>query len=92
MELTHISASKQMRWIGLVEIFNETLAGEWHSGSCTNHEAKSGCDTQEEAEKFCKTVEERYAKYTHTKYRISSCVLCYDEANSKNVEKFFRYL
>jgi hypothetical protein len=89
-----------MKWLALVKIFDRQMSGQWHSGSCDSYKSKFGLESREQAEEFINEVIERYDgedgynahRDRYNKYELTQCILSYDESESENVEKFFRYM
>jgi len=74
----------------MLKVFDSEMASRWHSGSCTSFYVKHGFESKEAAEEWM--YEARYTKYRSAGYQVTECVLCYDEAQSDNVEAMFKYM
>jgi hypothetical protein len=80
------------KWIGLLEALDRKLSGEWHSGSSFYYKSKVGLATKEEAEQWIQDTIRDYYRNDTERYQFTSCVLNYDEQQSKNLERFFRHM
>ncbi|MDB5053487.1 MAG: hypothetical protein JWM44_1537 [Bacilli bacterium] len=87
-----VQAVETNKWVGLLKVFDDKLASQWHSGSCTYYKAKVGFKTRKEAEGWiAHTIAQNYKNNT-ADYQFTPCVLNYDEDQSFNVEAFFKYM
>lgn len=83
-------------WIGLVRVLDTRAMGMWSSGSNSRNYGQAGFTTKFAAEEYVESVLEKYEKLNadrteYEKYKVSSCVICYDKNDKESVEGFFKY-
>lgn len=85
-----------LKYLALLKVDQPQLWTSWHSGP-TAHYFKSPIETDKaKVEKWLRTEEEKYPdariniNQMDKKYLIWDTIIAFDEAESKNVEEFFK--